>query len=149
MPLKHCHARVEFLALKTETEALLADGHSCREIYVQFRKDGRISMSYGAFMYHARPLRPARKKPEPPDQAETARQATGAQRAGKAPAKGPAQASPAAKDAAPPVAKGGASRPMNRIGGSQKPKFTDTLNGYDGIGIAAGEESQAREKQEK
>lgn len=60
--LKNGMARVEFLAVRAEAEALLAKGHPASGIYERFKADGKISMSYAAFHRH---LKGAPKKATP------------------------------------------------------------------------------------
>lgn len=50
--LKNGMARVEFLAVRAEAEALLAKGHPASSIYEHFKSNGKISMSYRAFHRH-------------------------------------------------------------------------------------------------
>ena len=57
--LRNGMARVEFLAVREEAEALIAKGHPAMSIYQQFKEAGKISMSYAAFHKH---LRGATKK---------------------------------------------------------------------------------------
>lgn len=70
--LRNGMARVEFMAVREEVEALIAKGHPAMSIYQQFKAAGKITMSYRAFHRHlkgapkkARQSAPA-EKPTPP-----------------------------------------------------------------------------------
>lgn len=60
--LKNGMARVEFLTVCAEVEALLGKGHPCSSIYERFKADGKISMSYRTFYHYASQVCPSLKR---------------------------------------------------------------------------------------
>lgn len=55
-------ARVEFLAVRENVMALLAQGHTYASVYDRLKKEGKITMCYGAFRSYVHGRR--RTKPE-------------------------------------------------------------------------------------
>ena len=49
MPRRRCQARVEYIAVQSKVDELLAKGHSMRSAYDIFHENGKISMSYDTF----------------------------------------------------------------------------------------------------
>lgn len=61
--LRHGMARVEFFAVQENVMALLAQGHTYASAYDLLKKEGKITMCYGAFRGYAHGGR--RPKPDP------------------------------------------------------------------------------------
>ena len=60
-------ARVEFMAVREDAEALIAKGHPAMSIYQQFKAAGKISMSYRAFHRHLKGAPKKARQSAPPE----------------------------------------------------------------------------------
>lgn len=60
-------ARVEFMAVREDVEALIAKGHPAMSIYQQFKAAGKISMSYRAFHRHLKGTPKKARQSAPPE----------------------------------------------------------------------------------
>lgn len=69
--LRNGMARVEFMAVREEVEALIAKGHPAMSIYQQFREAGKISMSYRAFHRHLKGAPKKTRQSAPPEKPTT------------------------------------------------------------------------------
>lgn len=59
--LRYGLARVQFLAVREEAQALMAQGHTCAYVYEQLKQSGKISMCFGAFRRYLTPGEKKRK----------------------------------------------------------------------------------------
>lgn len=62
--LEHGMARVEFLAIRQDAEALMEQGYQCTKVFRHLRDAGKISMCYQAFrgFIRASKLKPTKAK---------------------------------------------------------------------------------------
>lgn len=56
--LEHGMARVEFLAIRQDAEALMEQGYQCTKVFRHLREAGKISMCYQAFRGFIRASKP-------------------------------------------------------------------------------------------